>query len=191
MKVWSWLRRIIADFFRGDRDDHDVATAQVERELAGARAVAALAVAEARRAELELREALERESGDAAQLTHLTARLEEARERARAQVAAFHQRRAQATGELERRGEVAQVARLNRDRESLRTFTARAVAASDRDALDEMEDRVRAEAAALDVLDALDAGQSVARGETDAGPQAGDAAERARRLLARDADTWL
>ena len=191
MKVWSWLRRIVADFFCGDRDDLEVATGEIERELAGARAVAGLAVAQARRAELELKEALERDPGDEGQLTHLATLLEEARERARLQVAAFHQRRTQAAGEFERRGQATQAARLNRERESLRMFADRAAAMSDREALEGMEDRVRADAAALDVLDALDAGQPVVTEARDAQPQADDAAERARRLLAQDAETWM
>lgn len=191
MKVLSWLRRIVADFLRGDREDTEVAAGQIERELAGARAVAALAVAQARRAELELREALETDPGNAAQLTRLAALLEEARDRARMQVAAFHQRRARAAEALERSGEAAQAARLNRDRESLRVFADRAAAVSDRDALDDMEDRIRAEAAALDVLDALDGGQPLATEARHAQTQTDDAAARARRLLARDAETWM
>lgn len=191
MKVMMWLRRIITDFFRGDTDDTELAAGEIDRELAGARAVAALAVAQARRAELELREALETDPANAAQLTRLAALLEEARDRARMQVAAFHQRRARAAEALERSGEAAQAARLNRDRESLRVFADRVATVADREALDDMEDRIRAEAAALDVLDALDWRQPLATKARDAYTQTDDPAARARSLLARDAETWM
>ncbi len=159
MRMLSWLRRVVADYFGGPDDDAQIRE-DFERELSALRAIASLAVAEAGHTELQLRDALADEEPDTASLRSLVSRLTEERARASEAIERFHRRQAQAAEDMQRLGETRRLDQLNAERERLRRFVADTSDAPDSEALVQMEDEARAEAARLDVLAAFDAGET-------------------------------
>ena len=192
MSILSWLRRLVADFFYADRDELEVATGDVQRELDAAKAVAVLAVAEAQRGELELREALKSRDTSEAKLRALVAQLEELRRRARQQVVSFRERQARTADALSKMGELKRAAEINEEREHLREYVARAEASVDETALEDLEADVRSEAARLDVLERLERGVAETRTPEPMAAVGPGIKARARALLADDAygDIW-
>lgn len=191
MAILSWLQRIVAGFFCADTDELAAAADEAHKEFGAAKAVAALALAQAHRAELELREALDA-TGDDALIAPLINTVQEARERAREQIANYRERQQRAETALERIGEVQRAAELNREREGLRQFISRVESAVDEEALAHLEAEVRAEAAKLDVLERLEGGADGVAIAVEAANEDQDLTSRARALLAQDpyADVW-
>lgn len=185
MGTKSRLRRIVADFLCTDGDEPGERGA--ERQLEAAKTVAALAVAQAQGTQIELQEALTAEETSQTRLAELVARLKEERERARHLVASYREAQHRAVEDLKHRGEAARAAGLNRAREELRRFVARAEATVDEWQLQEIEAELRAEAARLDVLEALDRGDAVAQMAERPSVQTEDVTARARAILAEEA----
>jgi len=82
MRIPGWLRQAVADFFHAASDETDAQVRQIGEELEELRSLTLLAVAQARRTELELHDALSAGSPDHHRLAELIARLEEERSRA-------------------------------------------------------------------------------------------------------------
>ncbi|NSW54766.1 MAG: hypothetical protein HPY44_02020 [Armatimonadetes bacterium] len=177
MSILSWLQRIVADFFCADTNDQQRAIAQAEAELEVARTAAALSVARAHRARLELQDAIAEGDAPAYQLLGIA---EDADERARRDISNYRERRDQLERVLRRADEAGRLERENREREKLREFIQRAEAARDRAALEKLETQALEQAARLDVLDALDRGEA-----PDARHHGAGFEERVRRLLDR------
>lgn len=185
MEFLKRLWRAVRLFATDEEDDSSVALEDAERDLAALRSVAALSAAQAQRVELELREALDDASIPRATLDALVAQLVQLRARARNDVAAYRAHQRAMTDALQRLGEARRAAELGKQREELRTLVARSEAAADEDALQRIEDEVLAEAARLDILTALQAGDLTVL-HRPAPPSAGDVREQARRLLEED-----
>ncbi len=183
MGLWSWLRSLVADFFCADADECDEAARRAQEELDELRGMAIFAVAQARRTELELREALAGAEPDRTRLAWLVPRLEEERARAEALVARFREREQAEEDRLRRLGGVRAVRALNRRRERLQAELARAHRAADEEELVQLEDEARAEAHRLDVLVALDEGGELPAVSGRAPVAEEDLPARARRLL--------
>lgn len=132
---------------------------ECQRALEGLRAAAAVAVARAQRTGLELREAMALVPSDEARVAGLVSRLEQERQSAEQQVAAFHSYRQRAAEVLARLGDVRQLEALNEQRAQLHRFMASAEATLDPERAAELEMQARAEAARLDVLEGLDQGR--------------------------------
>ena len=181
MGFLSWLRRVIADFSDARSDDLERAAEEAQRELQASKAVAALAVAQAQRSELELREALNQNPPSEVQLAGLVARLEDERSRATTLISRHRDLQERARKALEQLGEAQRITALNEGRESLRDFVTRTEATLDTEAVERLELEARAQAATLDVLETLDHGlpPPTARPATDEG----NVRERAERLL--------
>ena len=160
MTTLSWLRSLVAGFFDSPQEEQPDVRDEIERELDSLKAVAALAVAQAGRAELELRDALETDAPEPTVRT-LMRRLREERARAAGMVANWRERQERAVDDLQRLGEAQRIERLNDERERFRRLVAGSAAVRDPRALDELEDEARAEAARLDVLASLEAGQGL------------------------------
>ncbi len=192
--ILSWLRQVVADFFSADPDAARRTTQVAEEELATEKTVAALAVAHAGRAALALQEALDSGEGDPERLGILTAQLEDARERARSQVAIYRELQQRVANDLERLNEAQRLAEINEERERLRRLAALTQPGVDSEALNALEAEAKAEAAKLDVLDALDSGATDLYTGSHAGDgrQADNPAVRARELLADSSldDLW-
>lgn len=184
MTTLSWLRNLVAGFFDSEVDELSTARGDTERGLEALKAVAALAVAQAGRAELELREALEAGAPDAT-VQARTRRLCEERARAAGLVEAYRERQERAIDDLGRLGEARRIEQLNAERERLRRFVTSSAAVRDREALAEIEDEARAEAARLDVLAALESGDRPALEAVMAADQEG-VRQQARNLLDED-----
>lgn len=152
-RLWHSLLR----YLTGEDDPPVICPETAERELDVLRNVAAVSVAQAQRAELELREALADPSTDTAALEDLTVQLTELRARARRDVVAFREHQRSLTEALRRLGEATRAAEVSREREDMRRFLARS-GAMDAEALQAIEDEARAEAARLEFLQQLDAG---------------------------------
>lgn len=155
-----WLRRILTDFLGEEEDSAQPAT-EVARQLTASMAIVALAVAQAERRELELRESLEDPAAEESTIAELTRRLQEDRQAARLLILDHQRRRAEAEQRLERLGQAQRLAALNAEREALRGMLTRAQDGMDEAAVTELEIRARAEAASLDLLDQLE-GRTVA-----------------------------
>jgi hypothetical protein len=180
----SWLRHVVADFFCAGDGECDEQARQARRELEQLRAVAVLAVAQARRTELELRDVMAASEGPGrARLAELVPKLEAERERAQELVERTHRREREETERLARLGDLRTAEEINRRRDDLRATVNRMSRTGAADELARMEDEARAEAFRLDLLESLDAGKAP---EAPA-PQGSspDLAERARRLLAQ------
>lgn len=188
MGILSWLRRTVAGFFCADTDDITAATAQAETELAAARHVAVLAVAQAQRTELLLREALDAGDSREAQLASLTTQLTQARARAAEQVAAYKDHQKRLADTLEKLGELQRAARINEERDRLRRLLTEPQTPVEQEALAELEIELRAEAGRLDVLDALDHGITPRVNDVDGPGRHEGAAQRAKAVL--DESTW-
>ncbi len=184
MKTPSWLRSIVADYL-GVHDDGAQLREDLERELNALRAIAAVAVATVGRTELQLREALDAEDQTTGSLAPLVSRLTEERARASEALAHYHRRQAQAAEDMRRLGETRRLEHLNAERERLRRFVTDTSDAADSEALVELEDEARGEAARLDVLAAFDAGRTPAAAAESAIDQE-DIREQARRLVEQD-----
>ena len=189
MTTLSWLRSLVAGFFDSPHDEQADPCGDVESELDSLKAVAALAVAQAGRAELELREALEANAPEA-MVRARTRRLQEERARAAGLVERYRQHQERAVADLERLGQARRIERLNAERERLRRFVADSAAARDGGALDELEDAARAESARLDALAALEEGRSP-YDEAQAASEHEEVRQQARDLLAQDMTTTL
>jgi hypothetical protein len=146
------IRNALADLLDLRREDPDEPGEGVARQLRAARSLAALSVAHARRRELELHEARESPSPDAAAVAALSAALDDEQRRARRHVERYHALQAQAEAALQRLGEAKRLEALNAERVALDDFAARTQQASDDEAIDRLVDEARAEAAALDAL---------------------------------------
>jgi hypothetical protein len=191
MGIMSWLRRIVADFLCTDGDESEREAGEEERELGAEKAVAALAVAQAHRSHLELQAAMQSGAADPAQLGRLVGKLEEDRERARQLVVSYRESQRRMVENLRRRGEMRVAAELSRERQELRDFVARTEAAADEAELEPLEAEIRAEAARLDVLTALERGSTGAEFAEKPPGRTEDVQERARALLAEDIHTHL
>ncbi len=183
MRILRWLRRIVADYL-GVHDESAQLRDDLERELDALRATAAVAVAQVGHTELQLREALEAED-QTTSLAPLVSRLTEERARAGKLIERYHRRQAQATEDLQRRGETRRIEQLNAERERLRRFVTDTSDAADSEALVELEDEARAEAARLDVLAAFDAGKTPATPAKSVTDQE-EIREQARKLVEQD-----
>ncbi|MFW6438154.1 MAG: hypothetical protein ACOCZ7_03985 [Armatimonadota bacterium] len=172
----------MADFFNADSDERDAETEEARRELEELRSLVMLAVAQARRTELELRDTLEAEPRDNTRLANLVPRLEEERARAEALLERYRKREDEEEQRLARLGQVRLAEEVNERRTELRGALDLASQTSRAEELTAMEDEARAEAFKLDVLDRLDAGEDYVPGvEHNAGEE--DLEERARKLL--------
>lgn len=183
MRLAQWLRRILADWAEASPSPDERIAGDCQRAVEALRAAAALAVAQAQRSELELREALAAQTPDDAHVAALVSRLEQDRQSADQQVAAFRRYREQAEDALERLGDARRIEALNHQRERLREFVASAEAAADPEHAARLELEARAEAARLDVLEDLEHGHNSA----PTPPVEGSALARARELLAHTA----
>lgn len=183
MGLWSWLRSIVADFFCADADERDEAARRAQEELDELRRMAIFAVAQARRTELELREALAEPEPDRGRLAYLVPRLEEERARAEGLMEQFREREQGEEQRLRRRGAVRAAQELNERRERLQAELARARRAAGEEELVQLEDEARAEAHRLDVLVALDEGGELPAVCGRAPEAEEDLPARARRLL--------
>ncbi len=185
MGVISWLRRIVADFFRVSGDEFDAGDEAARRQLEQLRDLAILSVAQARRTELELREVMAAEEPDEGRLRWLVPRLEEERARAGELLARYRRHQNDESRRLARRGELQVTEEINERREELRRFIGRAGEASDTEELQRLEDEARAEAHRLDVLNQLDEDGAIARqpGAGALSRRETDLAARARALL--------
>jgi hypothetical protein len=181
MRLAQWLRRILADWAEASPSPDERIAGDCQRALEALRAAAALAVAQAQRTELELRDALAAQAPDHAHVAALVSRLEQDRQSADQQVAAFRRYREQATEALERLGDARRLEALNEQRERLRKFVVSAEAVADPEHAARLELEARAEAARLDVLDDLEHGHIPAA----APPVEGSAVARAHELLAQ------
>lgn len=191
MRTIGWLRRIVADFLCTDGDESEREAGDAERELGAEKAVAALAVAQAHRSHLELQAAMQSGAADPAQLGRLVGKLEEDRARARQLVIGYRESQRRVVENLRRRGEIHVAAELSRERQELRDFVARTEAAVDEQELGPLEAEIRAEAARLDVLTALERGGTGAGIAATRPKRAEDVEERARALLAEGIHTHL
>jgi hypothetical protein len=185
MRILSWLRQAVADFFCAGSDEDDAEARSARRELEELRSLTLLAVAQARRTELELREVLDEEPPDGARLADLVPRLEEERARANNLMAGYRRREDEEAERLSRLGQVRLAGEINERRRELREALNVASSAGRREELVQMEDEARAEAFRLDVLDRLDSGERHERERARGGPESLTA--RARELLRRPA----
>ncbi|MGD9496116.1 MAG: hypothetical protein AB7Y46_07385 [Armatimonadota bacterium] len=161
MRIISWLRDLVADFFSAGEEADSREAELIRGDLEKLRTLVLLAVAQARRTELELRELLAVAEPDARRVESLAQRLEEERGRARELVEQFRQREAEAAEHLSRLGQVRLAEEMNARREDLRRSLAEAGRARNEAELARLEDESRAEAYRLDVLERLDAGRQV------------------------------
>ena len=180
MGILGWLRSLVADFLNAVHDGDDARGEEARGELEQLRSLAMLATAEARRTELELKDAMAA-GPDAARLADLVPRLEEQRARARDLLERYRTRDQEETRRLQRAGEARLAGEVNARRRDLRRAIDAASAASREEELARMEDEARAEAFRLDVLDRLDAGEPVRDEVSDA--READLEQRARTLL--------
>ena len=187
MRLFSWLRELVAGFFCADRDELRETAAELERELENTKRLAAAAVAQARRSELELREALEpegAEQADEVRIRQLSNRVEEDRERAAQLIEQYRELRREMLRTLERLGDAAMIDKMNRERLALRKAPGGERRRMSRDDAGDLEAQARAEAVKLDTLDALE------RNKRPPAPERKSdgitATERARRILAED-----
>jgi len=185
MRIMSWLRQAVADFFCAGSDEDDAQSRSARRELEELRSLTLLAVAQARRTELELREALDEEPPDGTRLAELVPRLEEERARANNLMARYRRREDEEAERLSLLGQVRLAGEINERRRELREALDVASAAGSREELVHMEDEARAEAFRLDVLDRLDSGERHEREPGRGGPES--LAARARELLGQPA----
>jgi len=183
MRIPSWLRRAVGDFFNADSDERDAEGEQARQELEELRSLVTLAVAQARRTELELRDVLEAEPRDNVRLAELVPRLEEEGARADALLERYRQREEEEEDRLARVGQVRLAEEINERRAELRGTIAFASRASRAEELTAMEDEARAEAFKLDALDGLDAGEGLAPAARQSAEQE-ELEARARKLLA-------
>ncbi len=184
MRIISWLRSIVADFFRADTDEREREAEQVRAELEELRTLALLAVAQARRTELELRELMAAPEPEMTRLSALVPRLEEERARADELLERYRQREEAEEERLERLGAVRHSAEISRRRDDLRAAIGRAGHARHDEELARLEDEARAEAHRLDVLAQLDAGAPADEvPAAPVGPAERDLLARARALL--------
>lgn len=183
MGILSWLRSIVADFFCADDNGCDEEARRTREELEELRAMAIFAVAQARRTELELREALAGAEPDGRRLAYLVPRLEEERARAEALVERFRAREQAEEERLRRLGSVRAAQELNRRREHLHNELDRAGRAVDEEELARLEDEARAEAHRLDVLVALNEGEQLPPTHSRTPGAEEDLLARARRLV--------
>jgi hypothetical protein len=171
----------VADFFNAGPDEQEAEAERARRELEELRSLTTLAVAQARRTELELRDALEG-STDGGRLANLVPRLEEERARASDLMQRYREREVEEEERLARLGQVRLAEEINERRRELRGMVDVATHARREEELTEMEDKARAEAFRMDVLDRLEAGEDYrpvqeARGESE------ELEARARKLL--------
>ena len=182
MRFLSWLRRAVADFFDAGHDEREAEAERIRRELEELRSVTMLAVAQARRSELELREALNAASPDPARLAELVPRLEEERARADTLLQRYRDREADEEERLVRLGQVRLAEEINERRRDLRGEIDLVSRTSRDDELTAMEDEARSEAFRLDVLSSLDAGEDY-RLSADQSAGTEELEARARKLL--------
>ncbi|MGC9316680.1 MAG: hypothetical protein ACP5KN_01435 [Armatimonadota bacterium] len=157
MGIISWLRRIVADFFCVGEDDTTREAEQVRAELDELRTLVLLAVAQARRTELDLRQLLDAAEPDVRKLTLAMSRLEVERGRARELMDRFRMREEAAAERLARLGDLRMAEEINQRRAELRRSIGETGGALDKEELTRLEDEARAEAYRLDVLDHLEA----------------------------------
>jgi hypothetical protein len=186
MRIPSWLRRAVADFFCVGPDEDEAAAEAARQELEELRSLTTLAVAQARRTELELKDVLSRPEPDEQRLVELVPRLEEERARANNLMERYRQREAREEERLSRVGQVRLAEELNQRRRELRETVNTTSAAARESELVEMEDEARAEAFRLDVADTLDAGEHLER-DARSGEDRSNLAARARELLEQPA----
>ncbi|MFW5867439.1 MAG: hypothetical protein ACOCX2_06455 [Armatimonadota bacterium] len=182
MRIMSWLRRAVADFFNADSDERDAEAERAREELEELRSLVMLAIAQARRTELELRDALDAETPGGIRLAELVPRLEEERARASTLLERYRRREAEEEQRLARLGQIRLAEDVNERREDLREDIDLASRTSRTEELTAMEDEARAEAFRLDVLDRLDAGEGHAPG-TSSATEEEELTARARKLL--------
>jgi len=151
----------VADFFCADTDEREREAEQVRAELEELRTLALLAVAQARRSELELRELMAAPEPEMTRLSALVPRLEEERARADELLERYRLREEAEEERLARLGALHHSAEINELRDELREAIGRADRARDDEELARLEDEARAEAHRLDVLAQLDAGAPV------------------------------
>jgi hypothetical protein len=181
-RLWRALLRYLS----GEDEPIAIRPEAAERELGALRNVAALSVAQAQRAELELREALADPSTVAGELDSLMLQLTELRDRARRDVVAYREHQRSVAEALDRLGEATRVAQIGRQREDMRRFLARSEAAMDLEALQAIEDEARAEAARLDFLQQLETGHNPVSHRPEP-RHAGDLRQRAQTLVDQSA----
>lgn len=182
MRILSWLRQTVADFFCADDDERDLEAERAREELDELRSLALLAVAQARRTELELRDALQGGDEPARRLADLVPRLEEERARASDLVERFRRLETEEEARLSRLGQLRLAEEVNERRRELRGAIDLASRASREEDLTAMEDEARAEAFRLDVVSRLDAGEPFERA-TPGELGAEELRARARKLL--------
>jgi hypothetical protein len=140
-----------------------------------------LAVAQARRTELELRDALAHDPPDEKLLVDLVPRLEEERARANNLMERYREREAREEQRLARLGQIRMAEEINERRRELRGAIDQTTETTREEQLQAMEDEARAEAFRLDVVEDLDSGRGFDR-EPEARSKE-KLTERARRLL--------
>ena len=178
------LRRVLASLFGLADDELELAAEEAASELQAARAVAASAISQAQRTELEVREGLALGPEHDARLAASVSRLEEERARARDQVTRYHELRRRTEEALARLGEARRLEALNAERDSLRKAEVHSAATLSPAAIARLEDQARAEAASLDLLEALDHGEAGLPPVAAGSPQSEtDVRRRARELL--------
>lgn len=185
MRILSWLRRAVADFFCDGPDEDEAEADRTRQELEELRSLTLMAVAQTRRTELELQQALEESPPDNTRLAVLVPRLEEERARANNLMERYRRREAKEEERLFRLGQVRLAEEINERRQDLRDTVNLASAAREEE-LVELEDEARAEAFRLDLLEKLDAG-GVHDREAASGAQEEELAARARQLLGETA----
>lgn len=181
MRIMGWLRDAVADFFCAGSEDENRESERAREELEELRSLTMLAVAQARRTELELQDALATEPPDEQLLVDLVPRLEEERARADNLMERYRVREAQEQQRLARLGQVRMAEEINERRRELRGAVDFTSEATSEEQLQAMEDEARAEAFRLDVAEDLDAGRGFDRASEARSSE--DLTERARRLL--------
>lgn len=181
MRILSWLRDAVADFFCVGPDSREREAERNRQELEELRSLTMLAVAQARRTELELRDALAEDPAEEQRLVDLVPRLEEERARASNLMESYREREAQEEERLTRLGQIRMAEEINERRRELRGAIDFASERAREEELAAMEDEARAEAFRLDLLEDLDTGRGFDR-QPERKPEE-DWTERARRLL--------
>ncbi|MGI5816564.1 MAG: hypothetical protein ACOX9R_00530 [Armatimonadota bacterium] len=176
----------MADFFHAGDDEREAETERAREELEKLRSLTLLAVAQARRTELELRDVLGAQPPDSARLAELVPRLEEERSRANNLMKRYRRRESEEQQRLSRLGQVRLADEINERRHELRGAVDFASKAAREEELVEMEDEARAEAFRLDVLDQLDSGAGYRR-ESEVAAEETELVARARELLEESA----
>ncbi len=154
----SWLRAIAADILGADRDAVSQACSAAEARLRAARDAAAVAVAQQRRAKLELQEFLAAGAPSPTSLRGAVVRAEEAQERAEDLIREYRRSAAELRELLEKAEDLQLLEAANEERRRLVGAAEAASAWAHLAAVEQAHDEATGELARLDILDRLNAG---------------------------------